>query len=140
VDTIFLGVASAMDSQQFGSTQMDFIQPGIPSGFTRRSRRKFLQQAGQIALGLGLTQGLSSCGWRLGNVRSGPVKASTDELFLYTWAQYVDDDLLRDFQTKSGLKTIRELFDSNEKMIAALQAGKGDSFSLLPVSISFPNL
>ncbi len=130
-----------MDSRQFDSTEFDSIQTGIPPGLTRRSRRKFLQKATQVALGLGLTQALSSCGWRLGNVRSGPVKASTDELFLYTWAQYVDDDLLRDFQAKSGLRTVRELFDSNEKMIASLQAGKGDSFSLLyPSEYFIPKL
>jgi spermidine/putrescine transport system substrate-binding protein len=129
-----------MDSQQFGSMGQEFGQ-GFGQGLTRRSRRQFLRQAAHALLGLGATQALSGCGWRLGNVRSGPVKASTDELFLYTWAQYVDDDLLRDFQEKSGLKTIRELFDSNEKMIAALQAGKGDSFSLLyPSEYFIPKL
>lgn len=100
-----------------------------------------LQQMTAGALGLGLTQMLTSCGWRLGTVQSGPVTTSSDELFLYTWAQYIDEELLRDFQSKSGLRTIRELFDSNEKMLTALQAGKGASFSVLyPSEYFIPKL
>jgi spermidine/putrescine transport system substrate-binding protein len=94
------------------------------------------------AFGLGLSQILSGCGWRLGNVRSGQSNTSSpNELFLYTWAQYVDDELFKDFRDVTGLRTIRELFDSNEKMMAALQAGKGQTFSVLyPSEYFIPKL
>lgn len=107
-----------------------------------RSRRQFLKMAASGAFGLGLSQMLSGCGWQLGNVRSGQSNTSSpNELFLYTWAQYVDEELLKDFRRVTGLRTIRELFDSNEKMMAALQAGKGQTFSVLyPSEYFIPKL
>lgn len=75
---------------------------------------------------------LSSCGWRLGNVQNrGLIQTATNELFIYTWAQYADRELLKAFQTTSGIRAITELFDSNEAMLAALQAGKGANFSII---------
>ena len=107
-----------------------------------RSRRQLLKMATSGAFGLGVSQILSGCGWRLGNVRSGQSNTrSPNELLLYTWAQYVDDELFKDFRDVTGLRTIRELFDSNEKMIAALQAGKGQAFSVLyPSEYFIPKL
>ena len=107
-----------------------------------RSRRQLLKMATSGAFGLGVSQILSGCGWRLGNVRSGQSNTSSpNELLLYTWAQYVDDELFKDFRDVTGLRTIRELFDSNEKMIAALQAGKGQAFSVLyPSEYFIPKL
>ncbi len=105
------------------------------------SRRRFLQTAALSATGLGLAQSLGGCGWRLGNIREPATGGNAQELFLYTWAQYVDQDLIKDFQKQSGLKTIPELFDSNEKMLAAIQAGKGANFSILyPSEYFLPKL
>ncbi len=107
----------------------------------RTSRRRFLQNAALSAAGLGLTQSIGGCGWRLGNIRGPATGGNAQELFLYTWAQYVDQQLINDFQKQSGLKTIPELYDSNEKMLAALQAGKGANFSILyPSEYFLPKL
>jgi spermidine/putrescine transport system substrate-binding protein len=109
---------------------------------SRMTRRRFLQNGILSAAGLGLSQAATGCGWRLGNVRQPVVGAGNpQELFLYTWAQYVDQTLVSDFQRQSGLRTVRELFDSNEKMLAAIQAGKGANFSVLyPSEYFLPKL
>ena len=105
---------------------------------TRTSRRRFLQSAALGVTGLGFSQAATGCGWRLGNVRDQPLTGGNpQELFIYTWAQYVDPQLTKDFQKHSGIKTTSEVFDSNEKMLASIQAGKGANFSVLYPSESF---
>ncbi|MGB7376294.1 MAG: spermidine/putrescine ABC transporter substrate-binding protein, partial [Rivularia sp. (in: cyanobacteria)] len=61
-------------------------------------RRKFLT-------GLAALSGLitASCGWRLGNVRgTSPIAGALDELHLYTWTQYTDNQLLKTFSAQTG--------------------------------------
>lgn len=95
---------------------------------SRLTRRRFVQ--GAIAAASGLT--LSGCGWRLGDVSKRTVVAGDPtELFVYTWAQYVDQPLLDAFRKATGIRAMPELFDSNEAMIAAFQAGKGTTFSVI---------
>jgi spermidine/putrescine transport system substrate-binding protein len=50
---------------------------------------------------------------------------------MYTWAAYTDDQLLQDFQDKTGIKVIVDIYDSNETMLAKLQAGGGDNYSII---------
>lgn len=92
------------------------------------SRRRFIQRSLWGAAGLSL----SSCGWRLADIQNqAPIAASTDQLHIYTWTSYSDDQLLKAFQGETGVKAITEIMGSNEEMIAAFEAGKGRVFSLL---------
>jgi spermidine/putrescine transport system substrate-binding protein len=90
-------------------------------------RRRFL------FAGLGLSSCLSSCGWRLSDVRNqAPIGTrKLDNIHVYTWSSYVDDALLKDFQKQTGVKGITDVMGSNEEMLAALQAGKGAIYSLI---------
>ncbi len=84
---------------------------------------------------------MTGCGWRLGNVRQTLSRTAQKDLLVYTWAQYVDDELLRAFQQMSHIPTQSEVFDANETMFAALQAGKGGNFSILyPSEYFIPKL
>jgi len=90
-------------------------------------RRKFLQSA--VALS---SIGLSSCGWKLADVRaqvntSGP----RDELHIYTWTQYTDEELLKTFTTQTGIKVIADVYESNDVMLAKLQASGGGIYSVI---------
>ncbi len=93
------------------------------------TRRRFLQNALLGAGGLSL----SSCGWRLADIQNqvGTIVRNTDQLNLYTWSSYINDDLLKAFQGETGVKGVTEIMGSNEEMIAAFEAGKGRVFSLL---------
>jgi spermidine/putrescine transport system substrate-binding protein len=90
-------------------------------------RRKFL--TGILALS---SLSLSGCGWRLGNVRANSiVKGVSDQLFIYTWTQYTDQQLLKTFNAQSGLKVLADVYDSNDVMLAKMQAGGGAAYSVI---------
>lgn len=45
------------------------------------------------------------------------------ELFLYNWSNYFPPDLLTKFEQDTGIKVTLDVYDSNETMLAKLQAG-----------------
>lgn len=92
------------------------------------TRRHFLKNSATAISGLAL----SSCGWRLADVQSAPpVKGNADQLFIYTWAGYTDKALLDRFAEKTGIRVIADVFDSNESMVARVQAGGGRAYSII---------
>jgi len=92
------------------------------------SRRQFLQSAIASASGLAL----SGCGWTLAEVRPLPGKpTAANELYIYTWSNYIDADLLREFTAQTGIRVIADTFDANETMLATFQAGKGAAYSIV---------
>lgn len=92
------------------------------------TRRQFLQIAASTLPGLAL----SGCGWTLANVRpTATSSGSSKDLYIYTWAGYTDQDLLDRFQKETGIKAIADVFDSNEAMLARLQAGGGGGYSII---------
>jgi len=46
-----------------------------------------------------------------------------DKLYVYTWSQYTDEELTTLPQT--GIQVVADVYDSNETMLAKLQAGGG---------------
>lgn len=49
--------------------------------------------------------------------------ASANELFLYNWSNYIPPDLLERFEKETGINVTLDVYDSNESMLAKLQAG-----------------
>ncbi|NEO34797.1 MAG: spermidine/putrescine ABC transporter substrate-binding protein [Moorea sp. SIOASIH] len=95
----------------------------------RPTRRNFLQLA-TVATLSGLT--LSGCGWTLAEVRpTPPSPGDRNKLFIYTWTNYTDDELLDRFTETSGIKAVVDVFDSNEAMLARLQASGGGAYSII---------
>ncbi|OLT59327.1 ABC transporter substrate-binding protein [Moorena bouillonii] len=95
----------------------------------RPTRRNFLQVATVAALS-GLT--LSGCGWTLGEVRPTTTSpGDRNKLFIYTWTNYTDDELLDRFTEITGIKAVVDVFDSNEAMLARLQASGGGAYSII---------
>lgn len=45
------------------------------------------------------------------------------QLFLYNWSNYIPQDLLKKFEQETGIKVTLDVYDSNETMLAKLQAG-----------------
>ena len=75
---------------------------------------------------------LSSCGWTLAEVKTTPsAQVSSDTLYIYTWAGYTDQDLLNRFTQETGIKVIADVFDSNEAMLARVQAGGASAYSVI---------
>ncbi|MDF0552954.1 spermidine/putrescine ABC transporter substrate-binding protein [Kamptonema sp. UHCC 0994] len=95
---------------------------------TSSTRRKFLQTSAAALSGLTL----SSCGWRLADVQSAPiVKSASNKLYIYTWSGYTDEALINRFAEKTGIQVIADVFDSNEGMLARIQAGGGGAYSII---------
>jgi len=94
----------------------------------RPTRRQFLQVAGATLSGMAL----SGCGWTLAEVGAkSNSQGSSDKLYIYTWAGYTDQDLLDRFAQETGIRVVADVFDSNESMLARLQAGGGGAYSII---------
>ncbi len=93
-----------------------------------RTRRQFLQ----TSVAAMVASSLSSCGWTLAEVKTTPnTQISSDTLYIYTWSGYTDQDLLDHFREETGLKVVADVFDSNEAMLARLQAGGAGAYSVI---------
>jgi spermidine/putrescine transport system substrate-binding protein len=58
--------------------------------------------------------------------------AQSKQLLLYSWANYVPADLLKRFETETGVKVTLDVYDSNDTMLAKLQAGGGGYDIVVP--------
>ena len=53
---------------------------------------------------------------------TGTAKAG-EELFIYNWTEYTPPDLVAKFEAETGIKVSVDTYDSNETLLAKLQAG-----------------
>ena len=49
--------------------------------------------------------------------------AEEKELLLFNWSNYMSPDLLKRFEAETGIKVTLDTYDTNESMLAKLQAG-----------------
>jgi spermidine/putrescine transport system substrate-binding protein len=103
-----------------------------PSRRFNSTRRRFLQ--GSAAAVAGIT--LSNCRQGISDVQEEEAPAATDggddkTLHIYTWADYTNDELAAQFTEKTGIDVVIDIYDSNETMLAKMQAGGGDAYSLI---------
>jgi spermidine/putrescine transport system substrate-binding protein len=104
------------------------------SNVSQTTRRRFLQ--GSAAALAGVT--LSNC--RSGGISDvqggtdGGTQASgdsSDMLHVYTWADYTDDTLVKQFTEETGISVKVDTYESNEVMLAKMQAGGGANYSVI---------
>ncbi len=62
---------------------------------------------------------------------AGAAKAE-GELFLYNWSNYFPPDLLTRFEAETGIAVTLDVYDSNETMLAKLQAGAAGYDVIVP--------
>jgi spermidine/putrescine transport system substrate-binding protein len=113
-------------------------QRGLPrSPQMNLNRRRFLQASAAAVSGVAL----SNCTHSIGNPGSegssanSPAAtssaASSDTLHVYTWSTYMDNSVLKDFTATTGIQVVADIYDSNETMLAKLQAGGGAAYSII---------
>jgi len=61
-------------------------------------------------------------------------KGEKQELNLYTWAEYVPNDVIAEFEEKTGIKVNYTSFETNEEMLAKLENTKGGDYDLVIAS------
>ena len=56
------------------------------------------------------------------------------ELNVYTWSDYIDDTLVKEFEDRYNCKVVIDTFDSNEAMYAKIKAGASGYDIIIPTS------
>jgi spermidine/putrescine transport system substrate-binding protein len=54
---------------------------------------------------------------------SGPAEGLDPELSVYNWADYIDEEVLKNYEKEYGVKISYDTYASNEDLLAKLQAG-----------------
>ncbi len=67
-----------------------------------------------------------------GGERCGDRSQLAEEIFFYTWVEYMDPDILTQFEEECGVRVVETNFDSNETLLATLQAGGADYDIVVP--------
>lgn len=90
---------------------------------------------------LALTMSLAACGGatdRPAEVSAHGLTVSTadlgDRLNLFTWSDYIDPDLVTEFEKTYGVKVSIDYYDTNEALIAKLQAGGQSQYDVIIAS------
>jgi spermidine/putrescine transport system substrate-binding protein len=66
------------------------------------------------------------------SISSSPAaQGDAKTLYLYTWADYSNDELYQRFQDKTGIQIVADVYDSNEAMLTKIQTGGGSQYSLI---------
>jgi spermidine/putrescine transport system substrate-binding protein len=68
----------------------------------------------------------------------GGQAGAAGELYLYNWTNYFPPDLLKKFEADTGVKVVLDTYDSNETMLAKLQAGGGGYDVVVPSDYIVP--
>ncbi|SFK90687.1 polyamine ABC transporter substrate-binding protein [Shimia haliotis] len=58
--------------------------------------------------------------------------ASAEEVRVYNWSDYIDEDLLSKFEEETGIKLIYDVFDSNDVLETKMLAGKSGYDVVVP--------
>ncbi len=127
-----------MDRPTEAARLIDDLQSG------RLSRRAFVSRASALGLGLS-TIGLilTACG------KGGekPAEAAQQgeqlgemekELNIYNWSDYIAEDTIPNFEKEFGVKVTYDTFESNEEMVAKLQAGASGYDIVVPSNYIVP--
>ncbi len=56
------------------------------------------------------------------------------ELYIYNWSDYINEDLIKQFEDENNCKVVMDFFDSNETMYAKLKAGAAGYDIVFPSS------
>jgi len=113
------------------------------------SRREFVTRG--MALGLSLStigMVLASCAKKEGDKTAGAdsTTAMADlgpiekELNIYNWSDYIAEDTVPNFEKEFGVKVTYDTYESNEEMVAKLQAGAAGYDLVVPSGYIIPVL
>jgi len=92
-----------------------------------------MSKAAALAVVMGFA--LAGCGGRepAGAAPGGvPAAASAGELNVYNWSDYIDPQVLQDFERETGIKVSYDVFDSNEVLETKLLTGNSGYDVVVP--------
>ncbi len=73
---------------------------------------------------------------------SATAMVAADELKIFIWSEYMDEENMpKDFEKATGIKVSLDLYESNEEMVAKLQAGGASQYDIIvPSDYIMPSL
>jgi spermidine/putrescine transport system substrate-binding protein len=67
--------------------------------------------------------------------------APKKELFIFIWSEYIDNDVVADFEKTHNVKVTVTNYESNEEMISALKLGRQGAYDIIvPTTYFLPSL
>lgn len=69
---------------------------------------------------------LSGCGGNAvgsSSADNGGNRSGSNELYVYNWGEYIDEDVIDQFEEETGIKVIYDMFETNEEMYPVIEAG-----------------
>ncbi|MCB0035780.1 MAG: spermidine/putrescine ABC transporter substrate-binding protein, partial [Anaerolineales bacterium] len=67
-----------------------------------------------------------------GSDRCGDTSQLSDTLNFYNWADYMDEEILAQFEEECGVTVVQDIYSSNEDLIAKIQAGNSGYDLIVP--------
>ncbi len=109
-----------------GSRDLEKLMSELGGG--RMTRAAFLARIAGLGLTASATASvLAACGQEdEGATGESPAPLDTtkpDSLTLYNWSDYMDPQVLKDFEAETGVRVNETYFDSNDALLAKLKAG-----------------
>lgn len=104
---------------------------------TKSTRRRFLKFSATALSTIALSNcarslqggGTSTSAEPTQSASNSPADPKT--LYLYTWGDYSNEDFFKRFTEKTGIQVVADVYDSNEVMLAKIQAGGGAQYSII---------
>jgi spermidine/putrescine-binding protein len=112
------------------------------------SRRDFVRRTTALGLSVSAVGALlSACGGDRGDqARKNGTRVEGDlgpmekELHIYNWSDYIAEDTVPNFEKEFGVKVTYDTYESNEEMVAKLQAGATGYDIIVPSGYIIPVL
>src|SRR5919107_2255154 len=105
-------------------------------------RREFVLRALRLGLGLSALAPLLQACRRDGQQEDGTTALGPleKELHIYNWSDYIAEDTVPNFEKEFGVKVTYDTYESNEEMVAKLQAGASGYDIVVPSGYIIPVL
>jgi len=107
------------------------------------SRRDFVGRATVLGLGMStIGMVLTACGKKEKPAETGGAMEDLGpiekELAIYNWSDYIAEDTVTNFEKEFGVKVTYDTYESNEEMVAKLQAGASGYDIVVPSNYIVP--
>ncbi len=88
---------------------------------------------------------LSGCGASGNTGASGTDSAASGsadggELYVYNWGEYIDEDVISQFEEETGITVVYDLFETNEEMYPVIEAGAVNYDVVCPSDYMIPKM
>lgn len=93
------------------------VSPKASGGSGGGKRGEWMHRGVLIAASFLVVAAVSYTGFR------HAAESGSDELYVYNWGEYIDPDVITQFEEETGIHVTYDLFETNEEMYPVIEAG-----------------